>query len=166
MYRFHFSGEQCRRSAEAAITRCGHPGAARKSGDEVEYRSNTYIAPSHSSLLALLNTLLTPPCLSPSVFILQLDYFGPGYPCLASRFQLILNVLCALSRISIGTEKTPEAAIILPPAPIYGRSLLVHLARSPCASPTAFYPRTTRPSAISLLLQRSSGFLSRLSPYP
>lgn len=31
--------------------------------------SNTNIAPSHSLLLALLNTLSTPPCLSPSVFV-------------------------------------------------------------------------------------------------
>ena len=43
--------------------------------------------------------------------------------------------LVTLSCISIGTEKTPEAATIVPSAPTYTRSLLGHLARSLAQAP-------------------------------
>ena len=48
--------------------------------------------------------------------------------------RLILAVLFTLSRISIGTEKTPEAATIVPSAPSYAHSLLVLLAQAPLPS--------------------------------
>ncbi len=63
--------------------------------------SNTNVAPSRSFLLTLLSTLSTPPCLSSSVFVLQLD----------------------IARIPIRTEKTPETATIVPSAPTYAHSL-------------------------------------------
>jgi len=46
-----------------------------------------------------------------------------------------LPYLVTLSRISISTEKTPEAATIVPSAPTYARSLLSHLARSRAQAP-------------------------------
>lgn len=49
--------------------------------------------------------------------------------------RLILAIPGHPSRISIGAEKTPEAATIVPSAPTYTRSLLGHLARSLAQAP-------------------------------
>ena len=137
-FRFRCTGERFAGPPKLP-TWCGYPGAAKspqlgcrsRAREKAATRSNTSntnVTPSRSFVSTLLSTFSTPLCLPSSVFVLQLDsllssrtFLWPWLPSL--DFSLVASYLPPFARLSIRTEKTPEAATIVPSAPTYAHSL-------------------------------------------
>ena len=91
--RLHFSAERFVGPPKSAVSLQGK--GTRKAATTSKTR-NTNIAPSRSSPPAFLNTFSTPPRLSPSVFVLQLDFLRPSRTCSLALGTLARLLACRL----------------------------------------------------------------------